>query len=310
MPVTAHLVRDFGDAEFSQRRQVHITGERDLNDFAYPNPACLSYAPYVQQIGTGLIFEDLHLPVQSRLVSDVRIGGGSRLGPIRLFGTVMRNGLEVIHTIGFGGRVCIMLFVLLRYIIVSCRFARHQICHQTYLFQVHIVHDLFRVVLVGFAEIDFFPVVIEPLAILGGEPIHKVEDALVVLRHVRNFGGVFGIGSQRDLPVFLCRLLYDGGEGLVHPRVKRPVVLIQYRGACSVNGHSARLTHASDHFHLCDNPFEVITFARLLVSERDADSLPDVIDEFFRCLLERIAGREVIHNYSKGVMPVKPLMKP
>lgn len=102
-------------------------------------------------------FEDLHLPVQSRLVSDVRIGGGSRLGPIRLFGTVMRNGLEVIHTIGFGGRVCIMLFVLLRYIIVSCRFARHQICHQTYLFQVHIVHDLFRVVLVGFAEIDFFP---------------------------------------------------------------------------------------------------------------------------------------------------------
>ena len=35
-----------------------------------------------------------------------------------------------------------------------------------------------------------------------------------------------------------------------------------------------------------------------------------VNDEFFRCLLERIAGREVIHNYSKGVMPVKPLMKP
>ena len=27
------------DAEFSQGRQVHVTGERDLNDFAYPDPA-------------------------------------------------------------------------------------------------------------------------------------------------------------------------------------------------------------------------------------------------------------------------------
>ena len=39
----------------------------------------------------------------------------------------------------------------------------------------------------------------------------------------------------------------------------------------------------------------------------NAGSFPDVADEFFRGLLERIVRRQIIHHHSKGVMPVETL---
>ena len=74
-----------------------------------------------------------------------------------------------------------------------------------------------------------------------------------------------------------------------------------------MNGHSACLTHASNHFHPSDDTLEIITFTRLLVGKRNAGGLPDVTDEFFRGLLERIVRRQIIHHHGKGVMPVKTL---
>ena len=97
----------------------------------------------------------------------------------------------------------------------------------------------------------------------GPKAIHKVKDTLVILRHVGYGRCILGIGNQIDLSILLRRLLYYGREGLIHPRVECPVVLIQYRRACSVNGHSACLAHASNHFHLSDDSLEVITFTRL-----------------------------------------------
>ena len=58
-----------------------------------------------------------------------------------------------------------MLFVLLRYIIVSCGFTRYQIGNQTYFLQIHVINNLLRIVPVRLAEINFRPVIIEPLPI-------------------------------------------------------------------------------------------------------------------------------------------------
>ena len=106
-------------------------------------------------------------------------------------------------------------------------------------------------------------VIIEPLPIKSRKAIHKVKDTLVILCHVGYGRRILGIGNQIDLSILLRRLLYYGREGLIHPRIECLVVLIQYRRACSVNGHSACLAHASNHFHLSDDSLEVITFTRL-----------------------------------------------
>ena len=191
------------------------------------------------------------------------VGSRGRFCGICLLRAAVCNRLKVVHAIRFGRRIRIMLFVLLRYIIVSCGFTRYQIGNQTYFLQIHVINNLLRIVPVRLAEINFRPVIIEPLPIKSRKAIHKVKDTLVILRHVGYGRRILGIGNQIDLSILLRRLLYYGREGLIHPRIECPVVLIQYRRACSVNGHSACLAHASNHFHLSDDSLEVITFTRL-----------------------------------------------
>ena len=147
----------------------------------------------------------------------MRIGCRGCFCGVCLFGATVRNGLKIVHTIRFGGRICIMLFVLLRYIIVSCRFSRYQIGNQTHFFQIHVVNDFLRIVLLRLSEIHFCPIIIEPLPIECREAVHEVKDALIILRHIRYRRRILGVGNQVDLSIFLCRFLYYGGKGLVHP---------------------------------------------------------------------------------------------